>query len=83
VDEAALIVALQEKRIGGAALDVFEEEPPAQDSPLYTLDNVTITPHLAGTSVDCMINSPKMLANAMRKEMFEMQETGFRVSGRK
>jgi D-3-phosphoglycerate dehydrogenase len=82
VDEAALITALQEKRIGGAALDVFEEEPPAKDSPLYTLDNVTITPHLAGTSVDCMINSPKMLANAMRKEMFEMQETGFRVSGR-
>ena len=82
VDEAALIAALQEQRIGGAALDVFEEEPPAQGSPLYELDNVTITPHLAGTSVDCMINSPKMLSNAMLKEMFEAEETGFRVAGR-
>lgn len=79
IDEEALIAALKEKRIGGAALDVFEEEPPAKDSPLYELDNVTITPHLAGTSVDCMINSPKMLANAMMKEIFEKEETGFRV----
>ncbi len=81
IDEDALIAALKEKRIGGAALDVFEEEPPAQGSPLYELDNVTITPHLAGTSVDCMINSPKMLSNAMLKEMVEGKETGFRVTG--
>jgi hypothetical protein len=40
---------------------------------------VTITPHLAGTSVDCMINSPKMLANAMQNEIFDGQQTGFRV----
>jgi D-3-phosphoglycerate dehydrogenase len=79
IDEDALIAALQEKRIGGAALDVFEEEPPAQNSPLYELDNVTITPHLAGTSVDCMINSPKMLANAMQEELIEGKESGFRV----
>jgi phosphoglycerate dehydrogenase-like enzyme len=45
VDEAALIRALAEKRLGGAALDVFETEPLAADSPLWDLDNVLISPH--------------------------------------
>ena len=54
VDTAALIKALQEKRIGGAALDVFEEEPLAADSPFRTLDNVTLVSHMAGTSSDTM-----------------------------
>lgn len=46
IDEAALIDALQNKTIGGAGLDVQEVEPPVADSPLYTLDNVIITPHM-------------------------------------
>ena len=50
VDEQALTKALQENRIGGAALDVFEEEPLPKDSPLWELDNVLITPHQAGIS---------------------------------
>ncbi len=45
VDEAALIRALTEKRLGGAALDVFETEPLAADSPLWDLENVLISPH--------------------------------------
>ena len=48
VDQAALIAALEQKKIGGAALDVFEEEPLPADSPLWGLDNVVITPHSAG-----------------------------------
>ncbi len=48
VDQQALIVALLEKRIGGAALDVFEEEPLPANSPLWDLDNVLITPHQGG-----------------------------------
>jgi D-2-hydroxyacid dehydrogenase (NADP+) len=48
VDEAALAVALKEKRIAGAALDVFEQEPLPQDSPLWDLPNLLYSPHIAG-----------------------------------
>lgn len=46
IDEAALVQALQNRRIGGAGLDVQEVEPLPDGSPLYTLDNVIITPHI-------------------------------------
>lgn len=48
VDEEMLIRALEEGHIAGAGLDVFTEEPLPPDSPLYKLDNVLITPHIAG-----------------------------------
>ena len=47
IDDAALIAALRDRRIGGAALDVFEKEPLPADSPYWTLPNVLITPHSA------------------------------------
>jgi phosphoglycerate dehydrogenase-like enzyme len=50
VDEPALIDALRERRIGGAVLDVFAEEPLPPDSPLWTLPNVLVTPHAAALS---------------------------------
>ncbi len=48
VDEAALIAALRQRKIGGAALDVFEHEPLPDESPLWDMPNVLITPHSAG-----------------------------------
>lgn len=51
VDEMALAEALKEKKIAGAALDVFATEPPVKDHPLMGLDNAVLTPHL-GASTD-------------------------------
>jgi len=50
IDEKALIKALKEGWIAGAALDVYEKEPLPKDSPLYELKNVYLTPHIAGPS---------------------------------
>ena len=52
INEADLCEALAAKRIAGAGLDVQEVEPPVEDSPLYTLDNVIITPHMGWTGLE-------------------------------
>jgi D-3-phosphoglycerate dehydrogenase len=52
IDEAALIEGLRSGKIGGAALDVFAQEPLSPDSPLLQLDNVVITPHLAASTIE-------------------------------
>jgi D-3-phosphoglycerate dehydrogenase len=67
VDEAALCAALKAKKIAGAFLDVFEEEPPGLDHPLVKLENVTLTPHMAGGSNDAFLNSPVRLASEIAK----------------
>ena len=55
IDEAALYDALTSGKIAGAALDVFDQEPPPEDHPLFTLDNVILTPHSAGLSKEAAI----------------------------
>jgi D-3-phosphoglycerate dehydrogenase / 2-oxoglutarate reductase len=67
IDEEALYEALKEHRIAGAGLDVFNVEPPGKDYPMINLENVTVTPHMAGGSKDAFLNSPKKLALAMEK----------------
>ena len=48
IDTPSLTRALEEKRIAGAVLDVLEKEPLAADSPLWSMPNVLITPHISG-----------------------------------
>ncbi len=67
VDENALCEALKEKKIMGAAIDVFDEEPPRKGYPLIELENITVTPHLAGGTRDAFTSSPKLLAAEMIK----------------
>lgn len=50
IDEAAMIAALKSGEIAGAGLDVFEQEPPADDNPLFSMDNVIVSPHNAALS---------------------------------
>lgn len=52
VNEKALIEALKNGIIGGAALDVTDPEPPEKDNPLFRMDNVIVTPHIAAFSAD-------------------------------
>lgn len=55
VKEGELAAALKSGKLGGAAMDVFEEEPPQKDHPLFALDNVFLTPHMASNTEECMI----------------------------
>ena len=56
VDEEALVDALQSVHLAGAALDAFEPEPLAGDSPLWDMDNVIITPHASAYTADLLEN---------------------------
>lgn len=53
VDETALIVSLREGRLAAAGLDVFEDEPPPSDNPLLSMDQVILSPHIAGLTTEC------------------------------
>lgn len=67
VNQKALASALKERRIMGAALDVFTTEPIETDSEFLALDNVTLTTHIAGTTADALTNSPYLLAEDIAK----------------
>jgi phosphoglycerate dehydrogenase-like enzyme len=67
VDETALIDALREGKIGGAALDVFDKEPLPSDSPLWDLDNLLILPHTAGISEKMWERHYELFSENMRR----------------
>jgi phosphoglycerate dehydrogenase-like enzyme len=62
VDRDALLAALRERRIAGAGLDVYWEEPPDPADPLFALDNVVATPHLGGVSDEALARIADRLA---------------------
>lgn len=67
VDHGALIQALKEKRINGASLDVFPEEPLSADSPLWKMPNVILSPHIAGNSPFYDERATAMFAENLRR----------------
>jgi phosphoglycerate dehydrogenase-like enzyme len=67
VDEAALAAALKEKRIGGAALDVFDTEPLPAGSPLWSLDNAILTPHVSNSSPKVRERSLALVTENVRR----------------
>jgi len=67
IDEAALIRALREGKIAAAGLDVLEEEPTSVDNPLLEMENVVVTPHMAGTTYEAGEKARVFgIGNAMR-----------------
>ena len=67
VDERALYQALKNGRIAGAALDVLEQEPTPADNPLFDLDNVVITPHMAGFSYETSVRTAQFAYDNVRR----------------
>lgn len=65
VEEDALYRALVEGKISGATVDVYEEEPPSPDNPLFTLDNVIFTPHLGATTWEAQIRAGTVTAEGI------------------
>lgn len=54
MDEAAFCEAVKAGRIAGGVIDVFEKEPPLTDNPMFSLENVILTPHMASNTKECM-----------------------------
>lgn len=71
IDEEALVDAIKEEKVAGAALDVFEKEPLSAESPLLKLDNVVITPHLGASTEEAQINVAIEVAEIVRDALLD------------
>lgn len=73
IDEAALIEALSSGKVAAAGLDVYEDEPPAEDSPLRQIENLVLTPHLGASTQEAQenvgIDVAKQMIEALKGEM--------------
>jgi D-3-phosphoglycerate dehydrogenase len=67
VDEKAMLKALQEGVIRGAALDVYEKEPLDKNNPLSIMSNVLLTPHIAANTKECQMKGGMMVVGKMRE----------------
>jgi glyoxylate reductase len=70
VDEAALVSALEDGTIAGAALDVFEHEPAVPEE-LLRMDNVVVTPHIASATRDARLAMGRLVVSALRAVLLE------------
>jgi D-3-phosphoglycerate dehydrogenase len=66
IDEQALADAIKSGHVKGAAIDVFEEEPPKKDNPLLALPNVIVTPHLGASTEEAQVKVAQELAETLR-----------------
>ncbi|MDD3345535.1 MAG: phosphoglycerate dehydrogenase [Candidatus Omnitrophica bacterium] len=66
IDEAALVKALKESKVAGAAMDVFEKEPLSPDNELLKMDNVITTPHLGASTEEAQVNVAIEVAEIVR-----------------
>lgn len=71
VDERALVNALKNNKIAGAAVDTFDDEPLPKDSPFLKLNNITLTSHLAGSTADAFKNTPRLFASRFLQSIEE------------
>ncbi|MCK4365357.1 MAG: hydroxyacid dehydrogenase [Thermoplasmatales archaeon] len=67
VEEKALYLALKEEKLAGAAVDVFEQEPPSEDNKLLSLDNVILSPHIGASTKEAQIQAGTVCAEQMNK----------------
>jgi D-3-phosphoglycerate dehydrogenase / 2-oxoglutarate reductase len=67
VDERALVGALSSGHLAGAALDVYEVEPLAIDSPLRTFENVILSPHVGGATLEADARLMEMVGDNLRR----------------
>lgn len=71
LDETALVARLADGRLGGAALDVFDQEPLPADHPLRALPNVVLTPHLGASTEEAQLNVAVEIAESVRAALVE------------
>jgi len=73
-DEKALADALNSGKVGGAAIDVFEEEPPGQDHPLVNAKNIVLSPHIGANTIEAQdrvaVQTAEMVVEALRGSIF-------------
>ncbi len=80
VDEDALTDVLKEGRIAGAAIDVYDIEPPEKNYKFIGLENVTVTPHLAGSTKDAFSHSPVLLAKELNNVLENHEPSSYMLN---